>query len=161
VAAQTKYDAVVSVQLAKWCARCGLTDKQIAGELGVVESTLHAWKKRHPEFAAALKQSKNFVDSLVEDSLLKSALGYEVVEEEFERDPLEQRVRWKKKRKQVAPNVIAQIFWLKNRRPDLWRDKPTPEDEEATDGLGELMSALRASAAKRSDGDGRPVDADS
>ena len=35
--------------------------------------------------------------------------------------------------KTVIPDTTAQIFWLKNRRPDRWRDKPiekTSEDME-------------------------------
>ncbi len=33
----------------------------------------------------------------------------------------------KKVKKQVAPNPTAAIFWLKNRKPDEWRDRKETE----------------------------------
>lgn len=125
--ATTKYDPDITPQLAKWMRRSGRTDKQIAEELGIARCTLSLWKKEHKEFAAALRESGNFIDSLVEDSLLKRALGYEVIEEEFERLPGLRQVRVKKKRKHIPPDVTAQIFWLKNRQLARWRDKQEHE----------------------------------
>ena len=62
-------------------------------------------------------------DLAVEASLLRSAKGYDVeetVEEESERTGRKTRVRTH----HVPGDVRAQIFWLKNRKPKDWRDKP-------------------------------------
>jgi hypothetical protein len=69
MARPSKYDEKVTPQLAKWMRRSGLTDTQIAEQLDISESTLNEWKKIHPAFSESLKESANFVDSLVEDSL--------------------------------------------------------------------------------------------
>lgn len=131
----SKYDPKVHPQLAKWMARCGLIDVQIAKELGIAKSTLNLWKRDYPEFAEALREPKNLVDSLVEDALLRRALGYEVEETEVTADKKGQasgaqeqpKGRVKKLRKHVPPDTTAAIFWLKNRQPGRWRDKQEHE----------------------------------
>ena len=61
-------------------ARDGLTDKQIAKNIGVSEQTLNVWKNRFPSFLESLKKGKEVVDREVENALLKRALGYEYTE---------------------------------------------------------------------------------
>lgn len=110
-------------------ARDGLVDKQIAEDkIGINEATLCRWKDRFPRIMQALKRGKEVVDREVENALLKRAKGYEyeeVTEEPFKNPDTgttEMRVT-KRVTKQVAPDVTAQIFWLKNRKPADWRDK--------------------------------------
>ena len=93
------------LKLEAW-ARDGLTDEQIATNAGIATATLYDWKKRYPEVSEALKKGKEVVDIQVENALLKRALGYTYTTI-----------------KEVVPDTTAQIFWLKNRRPDRWRDK--------------------------------------
>ena len=57
-------------------ARDGLTDEQIAYNLGIAVSTLYVYKEQHEEFSEALKRGKEVVDYEVENALLKLALGY-------------------------------------------------------------------------------------
>lgn len=99
-------------------ARDGLTDEQIAANIGVRRETIYDWKKRFPNFSNALKKGKEVIDRQVENALLKSALGYEYEEDGMTKDgavvPL---------RKVAHPNTTALIFWLKNRKPLDWRDK--------------------------------------
>lgn len=78
-------------------ARDGLTDEQIAQNMGVSTSTFYEWKKKHPEISEALKKGKDVVDYEVENALLKQAM---------------------------SGNITAIIFWLKNRQANKWRDKP-------------------------------------
>lgn len=109
-------------------ARDGLIDEQIAKNMGISPATFYEWKNKFPEFSEALKKGKEVVDREVENALLKRALGYEYTEQKIvmsEKDG----VRTEKTVKQVVPDVTAQIFWLKNRRPDLWRDKQQIEAE--------------------------------
>ena len=115
-------------------ARDGLTDEQIAHNIGINVKTLWDWKVRFDPICNAIKKGKAPVDIQVENALLKRALGYEYEEvtTEITETPYidkrgKERVRKqkhvKKTRKIVLPDTTAQIFWLKNRRPDKWRDK--------------------------------------
>lgn len=109
-------------------ARDGLTDKQIAYNLGISEDTFYEYKKKHSEFSEALKKGKEVVDYEVENALLKRALGYEYEEKTYETSYDERTGKsierlTKRTTKQVAPDTTAQIFWLKNRKPREWRDK--------------------------------------
>ena len=117
--------------LGAW-ARDGLTDEQIAKNMGICRDTLIQWKKRFPDISDALKKGKDVVDVEVENSLLKRAKGCTVVEEtqELMINPdtgKRELVTTKKVIKEIPPDTTAQIFWLKNRRPDLWRDKQSME----------------------------------
>lgn len=102
-------------------ARDGLTDEQIAEKIRITPSTLYEWKKRYSEISEALKKGKEVVDRQVENALLKRALGYQYTEKTVEKSVEGTKV--KETVKEVVPDTTAQIFWLKNRRPDLWRDK--------------------------------------
>lgn len=77
-------------------AKDGLTDEQISRNLGISKVTFYKYKASCSELNELLKKSKEVVDYEVENALYKSAIG---------------------------GNVSAMIFWLKNRRPDKWRDK--------------------------------------
>ena len=81
--------------LESW-ARDGLTEAQIAENIGISARTLLNWKKKSVPIFLALKKGKEVSDYQVENALFRSA---------------------------IEGNVTAQIFWLKNRRPDKWRDK--------------------------------------
>ena len=108
-----------------WARDC-LTDKQIAENIGVAYSTFRDWIKRFPALSAPLKRGKEVIDRQVENALLKRALGYEYVETTKELTDLGLTVT-KQVTKQVAPDTTAQIFWLKNRKPQEWRDKKETE----------------------------------
>lgn len=108
------------LKLEAW-ARNGLTDEQIAGNAGIAVSTLYEWKKTYVEISEVLKRGKEVVDIQVENALLKRALGYSYTEKKTENGPDGKKVTVTVK--EVIPDTTAQIFWLKNRRPDVWRDK--------------------------------------
>lgn len=113
-------------------ARDGLTDEQIAGNMGVSRSTLNSWKDKYPDILDSLKKGKEIVDRQVENALLKRALGYEYeeIKEKYEFGELSERTITKK---QVIPDTTAQIFWLKNRKPKDWRDKQERLDNTTED----------------------------
>ena len=117
-------------------ARDGLTDEQIAHNMGIRRETLIAWKKRFPNIDNALKKTKEVADREVENALFKSALGYDVNEETWERRFNKktgdyEMILIKKTVKHIPPSNTAQIFWLKNRRPHEWREKQEIEVNEA------------------------------
>ncbi|SEU32412.1 helix-turn-helix domain-containing protein [Paenibacillus sp. NFR01] len=123
------------LRLEGW-ARDGLTDEQIAGNLGIGVRTLYEWKERFPQISQALKSGKEVVDRAVENALLKRALGYKydevtrepgTIEDEETGELKNAMVETKRVTKEVQGDTTAQIFWLKNRRPDVWRDKQDVE----------------------------------
>ena len=101
-------------------ARDGLTDEQIAHNIGISTSTLNNWKNKYVEILESLKKGKEVVDYAVENALLKTAL---------------------------KGDTPAQIYWLKNRRPVKWRDKPGYEDTRELDKLDAILKGLRDNAA--------------
>ena len=130
-----------SLILLEGWARDGLTDEQIANNMGVRRETLYDWKKKHPNISNALKKGKEVVDIQVENALLKRALGYEYTEEKVEISEKDGR-KVTQTVKHVAPDTTAQIFWLKNRRPEKWRDKPETPDTKQDETLGRLIEAV-------------------
>lgn len=99
-------------------ARDGLTDEQIAKNIGIRRETLYDWKKKYPNISNALKKGKEVVDRQVESALLKRALGFHFEEEVVTNEGNAVAVtRYEK------PDVTAAIFWLKNRKPEMWRNK--------------------------------------
>lgn len=108
------------LKLEAW-ARDGLIDEHIAEKADIAPSTLYEWKKKYSEISEALKKGKEVVDIQVENALLKRALGYTYEEQKVEVSEEGRKVT--KTVKEVIPDTTAQIFWLKNRRPDRWRDK--------------------------------------
>ena len=119
-------------------ARGGLTDEQIAKNIGINRTTLYDWKKKEANIADALKKGKEVIDFEVENALLKRALGYEYEEETYENGILTKKVK-----KQVPPDTTAQIFWLKNRQVKKWRDKVEIADNDAIKKLDELLEAQK------------------
>jgi hypothetical protein len=125
-------------------ARDGLTDEQIAFNMDIGTTTLYRWKNDYREIRESLKRGKDVVDRLVENALLKRALGYkydEVTYEQVSCKPYEDEhgnIRehvlevTKKVIKEVHPDTTAQIFWLKNRKPEEWRDKQNIEHSGET-----------------------------
>lgn len=109
MARPNKYETHVAPRLgevADW-VRNGATEREIAERLDIAMSTFCEYKKGFSEFSEVLKKTRDTVDGDVENALLQNAL---------------------------KGNITAQIFWLKNRRPKLWRDKPieeTAEEEKA------------------------------
>ena len=99
-------------------ARDGLTDEQLAHNMGITTKTLYEWKKSYGSICEALKKGKEVVDYQVENALLKKALG---------------------------GDTTAQIFWLKNRKPDKWRDKPEiPGDTDMLKKARELLGGMNS-----------------
>lgn len=103
-------------------ARDGLTDEQIARNMGINPATLYEWKKKYPKIAESLKRSKDVADRQVENALFENA---------------------------ISGNITAQIFWLKNRKPNKWRDKQEYEDRTAIDKLDGILKELRENAVKQ------------
>ena len=140
-------------------ARDGLTDQQICKNMGIHVATLCEWKNRFPELNEALKRGKAPVDTQVENALLKSALGHTVtlkkpikvkVEKQLagKGKIVEERIEYAEEEVYIPPQAVSQIFWLKNRRPDKWRDRPQEGANAETAVDDGFIEALSATAEK-------------
>lgn len=115
-------------------ARDGLTDEQIAGNIGINVRTLYNWKRKSVRIFQSLKVNKELADIEVENALRKKALGFRETERTISMRKTVEYENGKRIREVTEPVVMeseryyppdttAQIFWLKNRRPEQWRDK--------------------------------------
>jgi hypothetical protein len=114
--------------------------------MGISTTSLYDYQLKFPEITDALKRGKAPVDNEVENALLKRAMGFEyeeVTTEIIEQPDGSQRKHVKKTKKMVVPDTVAQIFWLKNRRPELWRDKPIATETAETEDLSPLVELLK------------------
>jgi len=93
-------------------ARDGLTDEQMSKKMGISRKTLSAWKVKYSELNEALQTGKEVADYAVERSLYRNA---------------------------VSGDVTAQIYWLKNRKREKWRDRPDVTAEETLKRLDEVL----------------------
>lgn len=129
-------------------ARDGLTNEQIAKNIGINKDTLYEWKNKYSDFNDALKKGKEVADRMVENALFKRAIGYSYKETTKEISKVTGKlVVTKEVTKEVVPDTTAQIFWLKNRKTAEWRDRRNNDeyvnDENVDDGF---MYALEAAA---------------
>ena len=102
-----KFETLVLPELANIRRKLadGITPGELAGQLKISLTTLNRYRKQHPEFGELFKEAASAKDDLVEEALLKRATGYE-----------------NNSGKEVPPDVRAAMFWLKNRRPENWKD---------------------------------------
>lgn len=149
--AKSKWEDVKDkLTLVEGWARDGLTNEQIADNLGIGKTTFYRMIKEHSELLEHLKKGKEVIDYEVENALLKRALGYKYEEKTYESiynkelDMYTEKLT-KRVTKQVVPDTTALIFWLKNRKPKQWRDKVDIEGEsnkETLDKLDEVLKGL-------------------
>ena len=83
----------------------GLTNEDIAHNMGIAAKTLWEWKCKYSSLSNALKVSKDIADRQIENALFKAA---------------------------KEGNITAQIFWLKNRKPDKWREQRREQEQQET-----------------------------
>lgn len=103
--------------------RNGLTDEQIAGNIGVTPRTLENWKKKYVQIFRALKVGKEQANFAVEGKLFQRAM---------------------------SGNTTAMIFWLKNNWRDKYNDSElSPEERKlATARMEKLKADTQISKAR-------------
>ena len=144
----TKYDASVHVPWGRSLAKRGCTDEEMAEAFGVGVRTIYAWKGAHPEFQQALKETKSKTDEGVAESLYARACGLtkrttrkvrEVIDANGNKVKLTEITE-----ETLPPDTTAMIYWLKNRQPELWRDRPAVDntDTAVLKAAKELISSV-------------------
>lgn len=134
VGAKGKYEKWLqpeNLTLIQGWRRDGLSDKQVAANIGINQATLYDWLKRFDKFAEAYKKGTETSLYEVENALYKSACGYDVTEAETVTTTLpngEETKTVRKRLRHISPNVGAICFILKNKKKDAWKDKPADDD---------------------------------
>lgn len=147
-------------------ARDGLTEQQICHNIGISTTALYKWKNNPKcvDLVNALKKGKEVADFEVENALYKRAIGYKITvkkpikvrTEKQLKDKgkiVEEHVQYVDEEAYIPPDTTAQIYWLKNRMPEKWRDKRIVEDhvEFESDGFIEALKAQSGETFKEGD----------
>lgn len=142
----------------KGWARDGYTDKQIAKLANKSERQFSRWKNEFPSIVAALKEGRAPVDIEIEDSLAKSARGFYVtlkkpikLKTTKKKDGMmieEEHIEYVEEQIYYPPQTSSMIFWLKNRKPDKWKDKREQVVSTKDGMLADLISGLKEPEAE-------------
>jgi hypothetical protein len=176
--AKSKYESHVAPFLDKitlWAEK-GASQAEIAGKLNLAVSTFKLYlskgekgEKPYTDLSDCFRTACEVPDDNVETALYKSAIGYNAkVAKTFKvKEVIYDETTGKKLREteklvsafdevHVPANVTAQMFWLANRKPDRWRYKPEPvnDDEDGGTGVVELPPVMDAPAPPEVSGDG-------
>lgn len=130
-------------------SRDGLTNEQIAKNIGINVKTLYDWKNKESNICNSLKKGREVADYEVENALFKRAVGYtiQVNEQKIDKDGC---IHDLVKDVHIPGDTTAQIYWLKNRKPDKWRDKVADtENEEAITNASEILVKIRKTVDDR------------
>lgn len=125
----TAYSDEIAEQAHKLC-QLGATDFELADFFGVTTRTIYRWRNEHPEFCHALQSGKEHADDRVVRSLYNRAVGYSFESEKI--FAFQGEIIRADTVEHVPPDVGAAMSWLKNRRPDEWRDKQANQSEDGS-----------------------------
>ena len=127
----SKYNETYHNDWAWSLATKGATIPEIAEAFGVNKKTIERWSVEHPAFGESLNEGRELANSRIEKSLYKKALGYTVTEThrtiQVDKDGNAKPVKIETTDKHFAPDTGAIIYWLKNRNPKGWRDRPVDD----------------------------------
>ena len=132
----SKYDTHVKPKLGRiknW-SKQGMTEKEICKRLAITTTSLYNYKKKHIDLFNALKETKEYADEQVENSLYKRAMGYEydeiIQEVETDSDGKVLKKKMRKMKKHVVPDVTAIMAWLANRKNSVWKRNPDLKNDD-------------------------------
>lgn len=139
--------------LSGW-ARKGLSDQQIAKNIGISRSTLNEWRKKYPDISDTLKKGKEVADAEVENALYLKCIGHKMqLKKTFKVKKIEYNDAGKKIKEEenletgedevyIPPDTKAIIFWLTNRMREDWKERQnTQMEQEETEESGVIMLA--------------------
>ena len=142
---KSKYDKWMEAYGEEYLRRSaeeGMCDRDIAKDSGISERCFNKWRSDHEAFAAALKLGRAGADYAVVEAIYRKATGYKVkVNKTYKLKHADYDSETGKKIREyeelttredesyIPPDVRAGSFWLKNRQPDRWSDKPDPVQE--------------------------------
>ena len=151
------------ILLEAW-ARDGLSNEQIAENMGISESTFYEWKDKYPKFSESLKKNKEIVDIEVENAMHKKALGYdvpikkafkvkEVLYENGKKIKETEKIEYAEETMHIPADTTAQIYWLKHRQREKWGEKESPNNNDVNERITNIANLLNNPQPNRSDDD--------
>ena len=144
--AKSKYDPSLA-EIAEGYARRGLSDADIAKNLGISLETYYSYQKKYIEFFEAIKRGKRPANIIVENSLFKRCIGFyfdEVTDDVYLDEKGKRHAGKKTVKKYIMPDINAIRFWLTNREPELWKNIREDVESCKTDFKDQLIEYLSA-----------------
>jgi hypothetical protein len=133
-----------NAEIAYSACMLGATNETLAERFGVCRRTIDNWIATIPEFSHAVKQGREGADEAVISALFARATGMEQKMTKVfchRGQPVTANYTV-----QLPPDVRACFFWLRNRRPEQWREnRPLVEEE---DGDPDWVSELEAASER-------------
>lgn len=138
--AKSKWDEIKDkLETIELWASMGLSNNQIAFNLGISKDTFYRYKSQHSDLSDCLKRGKSIADFKVENSLYKKAVGYVITEtvaakvkdiyyDDNGNKCQRERLDTVEVSKEVPPDIQAIKFWLVNRMKGKWSDNPSKSD---------------------------------
>ena len=145
----TGYDKDRHPDWVRILARLGMTNLQMAEEMGISEQSFYNWQKEHVEFFEALTEGKSESDAKVVSALFKRAMGFSYTEREVVRNG-EKVVKQKATEKFIPPDIGAIKLWLCNRDPSRWADRNQTE-LSGPNGAPVQINLIRSDFKQKSD----------
>jgi len=131
----------IDLKLVEFLTKKGCTDQEMAEYFGVTVRTWHSWKAKNESFLHSLKDWRLEFDEKIERSLAERAKGCIITESKVvvEHDGKKTKTITKK---EMAPDTAAAFIWLKNRKPQEWRDRRENINENKHTLESDLKAAL-------------------
>ena len=145
-----KYHRIVEpkLKLVYGWKRRGLSDEEIAANLGIAHSTFKVYKTKYPPLSAALGAGAHEAVLYVENALFEKSVGFErtkkvpmkvkevIYDEVTGRKQKEiERIEYGEEEVFIPPETNAAKFFLINRAPDRWAEHKEPVHDETTGGI--------------------------
>ncbi len=109
---------------------------EIAAHIGIHRTTLDAWCKKSPAIREALtqydKQRAIEVEHAMYDACFDRRVKMTIKKQALDRDGNVHDLT-ETKEVVVPADVRAQKYWLNNRNPERWSEKPENRDEDGTE----------------------------
>ncbi len=135
MARKNKYETHVKPFLdiiASW-SRNGAPEEEIAKKLDVAYSTFRQYKAEHEELQEVMRLQREHADLDIENALFKKAKGHivsvkkafkcrEVYYDDHGRRCEKEEIKTAEEDMYIPPDTVAAIFYLKNRKPEVWKD---------------------------------------
>ena len=129
-----------NAEIARQACMIGATNDTLAERFEVCRRTIDNWIATIPEFSAAVRQGREVADVAVVSALFARATGMEQKMTKVfchRGQPVTANYL-----AYLPPDVRACIFWLRNRRPDQWREnRPLTAEGDDRDWVSELEAA--------------------
>ncbi len=140
-----------NAEIAQYACMLGATNETLAARFEVCRRTIDSWIATIPEFSHAIRQGREGANEAVVSALFMRATGMEQKMTKVfchRGQPVTADYTL-----HLPPDVRACIFWLRNRRPEEWREsRPGGAQEAGRDMIGELDAASeRARLAARAE----------